>query len=89
VLLAVKVRTPLPALVSAPVPVTGVAKLTLLQLVSKVPPPAPSGASREEMSSVLPVAHCRPPPFKVIAPVPKLLAAMKFIRPPDTVVPPV
>jgi hypothetical protein len=57
-------------------------------LVSNVPPPAPRAASREEMSVVLPVAHCRPPPFSVIVPVPKLLAAAKLTRPPVTVVPP-
>ncbi len=48
--------------------------MTLLPLVSKVPPPAPSGASLEEMSVVLPAAHCRPPPLSVIMPEPKLLA---------------
>ena len=62
--------------------------MTLLPLVSKVAPAAPSGASFEEMSAVLPAAHCRPPPFKVIAPVPKLPAELKLIRPPLTVVPP-
>jgi hypothetical protein len=59
----------------------------LLLLVSKVAPPAPS-TSREETSSVLPAAHCRPPPFKVIGPVPKLFSAEKLIRPPEIVVPP-
>jgi hypothetical protein len=70
------------------VPVRPVAKVTLLPLVSTVPPAAPTGPSRAEMSVVLPVAHRRPPPFKVIEPVPKLLAAAKLIRPPVTVVPP-
>jgi hypothetical protein len=82
------VSVPLPCLVRPPLPDTAVAKVTVLALVSKTPPPAPSGASRAEMSEVLPVAHCRPPPFTVIEPVPKLLAAAKFIKPPDTVVPP-
>ena len=41
------------------------------------------------MSIVLPLAHCKPPPFNVTVPVPKLFSASKFIRPPLTVVPPV
>ena len=69
-------------------PVRPVAKVTVLPLVSKVPPPAPSGASFEEMSAVLPAAHCRPPPFSRMLPAPKLLAEVKFTRPPVTVVPP-
>jgi hypothetical protein len=70
------------------VPLRPVAKVMLLPLVSKVPPPAPSGISLAEMSAVLPAAHCRPPPFSVIRPEPKLPADAKFIRPPVTVVPP-
>jgi hypothetical protein len=58
-------------------------------LVSNVAPPAPSGASREEMSVAVPAAHCTPPPFSVTMPVPKLPSAEKLIRPPLTVVPPV
>jgi hypothetical protein len=71
-----------------PLPVIAEARVTVLPLVSKMPPPAPSGASFEEMSAVLPVAHCRPPPFRVISPLPKLAAEVKLIRPPLTVVPP-
>jgi hypothetical protein len=41
------------------------------------------------MSVVLPVAHCRPPPFSVMPPVPRLSAVAKLIRPPVIVVPPV
>jgi len=52
-----------------------------------VAPPAPS-TSREETSSVLPLAHCRPPPLRVMLPVPKLLSALKLTRPPWIVVPP-
>lgn len=37
----------------------------------------------------MPAAHCRPPPLSVIVPEPKLFAALKLIRPPVTVVPPV
>ena len=77
-------------MVRPPVPARAVASVTLLPLVSKVPPPAPSGARRDEMSVVVPVAHCRPPPFSVTVPDGlKLLAAAKLIRPPVTVVPPV
>jgi hypothetical protein len=79
---------PAPALVNPPVPLTAEAKVTLLPLVSNVPPPDPSAASHVEMSAVLPVAHCRPPPFNVIWPLPKLLAAVKLTKPPVTVVPP-
>jgi hypothetical protein len=57
--------------------------------LSKVPPPAPSAANREEMSVAVPVAHCTPPPFSVTMPVPKLFAAAKLIRPALIVVPPV
>ena len=83
-----RVRVPRPALVSPPVPVIAVPSVTLLPLVSNVPPLAPSGASRAETSVVTPVAHCTPPPFSVIVPVPKLLSATKLIRPPLIVVPP-
>ena len=38
---------------------------------------------------VVPAAHCRPPPFSVTVPVPKLLSAAKLIWPPLIVVPPV
>ena len=41
--------------------------MTLLPLVSKVAPPAPKAASWAEMSAVLPVAHCRPPPSIVMS----------------------
>ena len=81
---------PLPCLVMPPAPVRPVAKVTLLPPVSKVPPAAPSTSrADEEMSIVLPAAHCSPPPFRVIVPVPKLLSAAKFIRPALIVVPPV
>ena len=70
-----RISVPPPCLTSPPVPLMVEAKVTMLSLVSKVAPAAPSGASFEEMSAVLPAAHCRPPPFKVIAPVPKLSAA--------------
>ena len=40
------------------------------------------------MSAVLPVAHCTPPPFRMIAPVPKLPSELKLIRPPLMVVAP-
>ena len=78
---------PEPCLVKLP-PVIAEARVTVLPLVSNVPPLAPSGASCEEMSAVLPAAHCSPPPFRVIAPAPKLPAAEKLIRPPLIVVPP-
>ena len=79
---------PGPALVSAPVPVIAEASVTLLPLVSKVPPPAPSAVRRGEMSVLVPAAHCRPPPLSVIAPEPKLPADAKLTRPPVMVVPP-
>ena len=89
VLVPASVSVPRPCLAMPPAPVRPVAKVMLLPLVSKVPPAAPS-ASREdeEISIVLPAAHCRPPPFKVTMLLPKLLAALKLIRPPVTVVPP-
>jgi hypothetical protein len=83
------VSVPVPALVRPPLPEREEARATLLPLVSKVPPPAPSAASLEEMSVVVPVAHCRPPPFSVMLPLPKLVALLKLIRPPVTVVAPV
>jgi hypothetical protein len=79
---------PLPALVIPPLPDSGEAKVTLLLLVSKMAPAAPS-TRREEMSVVVPAAHCRPPPFSVIIPVPKLASAEKLIKPALIVVPPV
>ncbi len=80
-----RVSVPVPLLVRPPslaTPVSAVLKVTLLPLVSNVAPPVPIAASWPEISVVLPVAHCRPPPFSVIWPVPKLLAAEKLIRPP-------
>jgi hypothetical protein len=77
-----------PTLVSPPVPPIAPDRVTAWPLVSKVAPLLPIAASREEMSVVLPVAHCRPPPFRVIGPVPRLLPAAKLINPPVTVVPP-
>ena len=71
-----------------PMPPSAEAKVTLLPPVSKVALVPPS-TRREEMSVVVPAAHCRPPPFKVTRPVPKLFSAEKFMRPPLTVVPPV
>ena len=79
---------PVPALVRPPLPEREEASVTLLPLVSKVAPPLPKGASLEEMSVEVPAAHCRPPPLSVIEPEPKLLAELKLIRPPVTVVPP-
>ena len=64
------------------------ASVTLLPLVSKVAPPLPKAASFEEMSVVVPDAHCRPPPSRVIVPEPKLLAELKLISPPVTLVSP-
>src|SRR6266436_2855357 len=88
-LLPDSVTVPVPALVRPPLPEREEARATLLPLVSNVPPAAPSGARREEMSVLVLLAHCRPPPFRVICPEPKLLAALKLIRPPVTVVAPV
>ena len=82
------VREPVPVLVRPPVPDRAEANVTLLPLVSNVAPPLPK-ASLEEMSVVVPDAHCRPPPSSVIRPEPKLLAALKLIRPPVMIVPPV
>jgi hypothetical protein len=82
------VSVPLPTLVSPPVPERTEASVTLLPLVSKFAPLLPKAASFEEMSVAVPEAHCRPPPLSVIVPEPKLLAALKLIRPPVTVVPP-
>jgi hypothetical protein len=79
---------PSPALVSPPAPLSPLAKATVLPLVSKVPPETPRDISLDEMSVVVPAAHCRPPPFSVIDPVPKLLAAEKLTRPALIVVPP-
>jgi hypothetical protein len=62
--------------------------VTLLPLVSKAAPPAPKAASCDEMSALLPVAHCKPPPSIVMRPVPKLLAKLKLMKPPVMVVPP-
>jgi hypothetical protein len=78
------VSVPAPVLVTPPVPPMAEPRVTLLPLVSTVPPAAPIAASREEMSVVLPVAHCRPPPLSVIVPVPRLLEAAKLTRPPVT-----
>jgi hypothetical protein len=75
-------------LLSAPAPLIAWASVTVLPFVSSVPPPGPNPVMREEMSAVLPVAHCRPPPFKMMPPVPKLPAEVKLIRPPEIVVPP-
>ena len=74
-------------MVSPPAPVIAEASVTLLALVSNVPPLPPNAARRAEMSRLVPVAHCRPPPFSVIDPEPKLPAEPKLIRPPLTVVP--
>src|SRR4051812_4568315 len=63
-------------------PVSAVARVTLLPLVSNVPPPVPIAASWPEMSVLVPAAHCRPPPLSAIVPVPKLLAEEKLIAPP-------
>jgi hypothetical protein len=82
------VRVPVPALVTPPVPESVNASVTVLPLVSKVAPLLPKAASLDEMSVVVPVAHCRPPPLTVINPEPKLLAELKLIRPALTVVPP-
>jgi hypothetical protein len=76
-------------LVTFPLPVSAVPKVTLLPLVSKPPPLPPMAARREEMSVVVPVAHCRLPPLSAIGPVPKPAAELKLIRPALTVVPPV
>jgi hypothetical protein len=80
---------PVPVLVRPPLPESEEPSATLLPLVSNVAPPAPKAASFDEMSVVVPVAHCSPPPFRVIWPEPKLLAALKLIRPPVTEVLPV
>ena len=90
VLVPASVSVPRPCLAMPPAPVRPVAKVMLLPLVSKMPPAVPSTSrGDEEMSIVLPAAHCRPPPFRVIVPVPKLLNAEKLIRPALIVVPPV
>ncbi len=70
-----------------PAPDRAPEKVTLLPPVSKVAPSAPM-AIWADMSAMLPLAHCRPPPFNVIRPVPRLAAVEKLIRPPITVVPP-
>ncbi len=70
-------------------PESAEASVTSLPLVSKVAPLLPKAASLDEMSVVVPEAHCRPPPLRVIVPEPKLFDALKLIRPPVTVVPPV
>jgi hypothetical protein len=88
-LAAESVSVPVPALVRPPLPEREEARATLLPLVSNVPPAAPSGARREEMSVVVPVAHCSPPPFSVMLPLPKLAVLLKLISPPVTVVAPV
>jgi hypothetical protein len=75
-------------LVSPPTPERGEASVTLLPLVSKVAPAAPKAARRGEMSVEVPAAHCSPPPLSRIAPVPKLLAALKLIKPPAIIVGP-
>jgi hypothetical protein len=84
-----RVSVPLPVLVMPPVPVSREAKVTSLPLVSNVPPLPPIAASWPEISVVLPGAHCSPPPFSVMVPLPKLLAALKSISSPEIVVPPV
>jgi hypothetical protein len=63
--------------------------VTLLPLVSRVPPLEPSVIVWFEMSAVLPVAQSRPPPFSVTPPVPRLLLVLKLRYPALTVVPPV
>ncbi len=82
------VSVPAPILLSPPTPESTDASVTLLPLVSNVAPPAPKAASCDEMSALLPVAHCRPPPSIVTGPVPKLLAELKLMNPPVRVVPP-
>lgn len=76
-----------PVTVSAP-PLSALAKVTVLPLVSNVAPPEPIAANRAEMSVVLPAAHCSPPPFRLMVPLPRL-PATKLTRPPVTVVAPV
>src|SRR3954469_10329265 len=53
----------------------GVASVTLLLLVSNMPPLGPNGLSFDEMSLVTPGAHCRPPPLSVTGPA-RLLAEL-------------
>ena len=83
-----KVKTPVPALVSPPVPLNALAKVTSLLFVSNVAPTAPIALSLFDISIVVAFAHCKPPPLSVMFPLPKLLAAAKFISPPFMVVPP-
>ena len=84
---AFSVSVPLPVLTMPPVePPKEEDSVTLLPLVSKVPPAAPTAPRRAEMSVEVPVAHCRPPPFSVIVPVPRLFDAAKLTRPPFTAV---
>src|SRR6476661_962271 len=81
-----RVIVPAPVLVRPPVPERDEASVTLLPLVSNVAPPAPQAASCDEMSALLPVAHCSPPPSIVMGPVPKLFAELKLMKPPVMVV---
>jgi len=87
-LLPDRVRTPPPSLVSPPLPESAFASVTSLPLVSKTAPPDPIPLMRDERSSVVPVAHCRPPPSSTMLPWPRLPPSVKLIRPPVISVPP-
>ena len=62
-----RLSTPAPALVRPPEPLNGEAKVTLLLPVSMMAAcPKATGAIAAETSTVLPAAHCNPPPVKVM-----------------------
>ena len=73
---------PVPALISPPAPPapTPPARVTLLAPTSSVAGPL-NVTVRAEMSAVLPVPHCSPPPASVIPPEPKLPSPAKLTVP--------
>ena len=88
VLVPLKVSVPAPVLVTPPVPLSTLARVTSLLFVSNVASSAPKASRLADISRVVAFAHCKPPPLRVIFPLPKFSAAAKFISPPVMVVPP-
>ena len=66
---------------NAPLPLMALARVMLLPLMSRVPPPVPMGPNRLEISTVFAVAHWRPPPFIVMVPLLKTELLANLISP--------
>ncbi|MCX6051068.1 MAG: hypothetical protein NTZ60_01010 [Campylobacterales bacterium] len=82
------VNVPVPDFVTPPVPESTLASVTSFAFVSKVAPFTPMAFSLAEMSVVFAVAHCKPPPLRVIFAVPRFAPSAKLTSPPFIVVPP-